>query len=75
MKNSIIINASVAFIAVILTTGTANAGNITDTTQKLLAITAKTPATATTKTVLLKEANVVYPAIFEEHKELNINLI
>ncbi|MFZ1529405.1 MAG: lytic transglycosylase domain-containing protein [Ferruginibacter sp.] len=68
MKNSII-NALVCFIAVILSVSTATAENITDTTQKLLAVTAKKPSATAAKTVLLKGANVVYPAILEEHKE------
>lgn len=69
MKNSIILNASLLFIAATLMVGTANAGNITDTTQKILAVTAKISSATATKTVLLKEANVVFPAILEEHKE------
>ncbi len=75
MKNSINLHASVAFMAVTLITGTANAENITDTTQKLLAVTAKSSAAPTTKTVLLQEANVVYPAIFVQHKEESSNYV
>lgn len=69
MKNSIIITALMPFIAPVLFAGSAKASNISDTTQKLLAVAAKKANIPEAKTVLLKEANVIYPAIFEAHQE------